>query len=264
MDYTRNVPVQRIIDGRRKDDTEVVAREFPLTIMLNSRELNTMLCSPDELENLTVGFLVSEGVLKTRQDIKSVTADERKRTVNVETAEGLKLPLKRQGGRLIASGGGRGVSLYNAEDIKRQPKIESELSISSATILALAAEFQRRSEVFQNTGGVHSAALCQGGQILLFKEDIGRHNAVDKILGQCMMEDISTRDRIIMTSGRVSSEILLKVSRRGIPILISRSAPTDMGVELAEALGMTLVGFARGERMNLYANAWRVTTTEDD
>jgi FdhD protein len=122
-------------------------------------------------------------------------------------------------------------------------------------------EFQHRSQVYRTTGGVHSAALCDTGSILLFNEDIGRHNAIDKIFGECILRDISVDDRIIITSGRVSSEILLKVIKRNIPILISKSAPTDLGVRLANDLGVTLVGFVRGERMNVYSNGWRVTTS---
>ena len=90
-------------------------------------------------------------------------------------------------------------------------------------------------------------------------EDIGRHNAIDKIFGECMMEDIPTEDRIVVTSGRVSSEILLKVSRRNIPIIISKSAPTNLGVRLANEMGITLLGFARGKRVNAYTNDWRIT-----
>jgi len=114
------------------------------------------------------------------------------------------------------------------------------------------------SRVFKATGGVHSAALCDTQNILVFSEDIGRHNAIDKIFGECILEDIPTDEHLIITSGRVSSEILLKVAKRSIPILISKSAPTNLGVRLADDLGITLIGFVRGERMNVYTNKWRV------
>ena len=105
---------------------------------------------------------------------------------------------------------------------------------------------------------MHSAALCDNRDILVFAEDIGRHNAIDKIFGECILRDIPTDDRIVITSGRIPSEILLKVARRKIPIIISISAPTDLGVRLATDLGMTLIGFVRGKRMNVYTNGWRV------
>ncbi|MCK5434113.1 MAG: formate dehydrogenase accessory sulfurtransferase FdhD, partial [Dehalococcoidales bacterium] len=106
--------------------------------------------------------------------------------------------------------------------------------------------------------GVHSAALCDTKNIILFSEDIGRHNAIDKIFGECMLTDLPTEDRLIITSGRISSEILFKVAKRNIPILISKSAPTNLGVKLAADFGITLIGFARGKRMNVYTDSWRV------
>jgi FdhD protein len=105
---------------------------------------------------------------------------------------------------------------------------------------------------------VHSAALCTEDKILLFYEDIGRHNAIDKILGRCLLESIPTRDRIMITSGRVSSEIISKVINAEIPFLISSSAPTSESIKLARVFGVTLIGFVRGERFNIYSNEWRV------
>jgi len=163
--------------------------------------------------------------------------------------------------RLITSGCGRGVSFYSVADVQERPKIESETTISSVNVFALVREFQHRSQIYKTTGGVHSAALCDTGSILLFNEDIGRHNAIDKIFGECVLNGISVDGRVIVTSGRVSSEILLKVVKRDIPVLISRSAPTNLGVRLADDLGVTLIGFVRGERMNVYTNGWRVTTS---
>jgi FdhD protein len=121
-------------------------------------------------------------------------------------------------------------------------------------------EFQHRSQIYRTTGGVHSAVLCDTGNIIVFSEDIGRHNAVDKIFGECILNGITTDDRIIITSGRVSSEIVLKIARRNVPIIVSKSAPTDLGVRLADNLGVTLVGFVRGRRMNVYTHAGRITT----
>jgi len=233
--------IQRITREGRKDTEDIVTRELPLTIILNNQELVTLLCSPVDLKYLAIGFLSSEGLLETKDEVEKITVDG-------------ELMFK----RMITSGCGRGASFYSAVDVQGQGKVESRISISAPEIFALVKEFQHRSEVYRTTGGVHSAALCSDRDIVLFSEDIGRHNAIDKIFGQCILEDIPTDDRVIITSGRISSEILLKVARRNIPILISKSAPTSLGVRLAHDLGVTLVGFVRGARMNIYTHGQRI------
>lgn len=258
MDSVERFPIKRVTRDGKKDSEDIVTKEFPLTIILNNIELTTLLCSPADLKYLAVGFLVSEGFLKGKDDIRKIVVDERGGVVRVETVEDKELASDILSKRLITSGCGRGISFYSAADVKGQTKIISETTISSATVFTLVREFQQRSQAYRITGGVHSAALCDTGSILLFNEDIGRHNAIDKIFGECILRDISVDDRIIITSGRVSSEILLKVAKRNIPILISRSAPTDLGVRLANDLGVTLVGFVRGERMNVYSDDWRI------
>ncbi|MBM3120398.1 MAG: formate dehydrogenase accessory sulfurtransferase FdhD, partial [Chloroflexi bacterium] len=231
---------------------------FPLTIVVNNQELVTLLCSPKNLDYLAVGFLSSEGLLKNKDDIKKITIDDRRGAVRVETEAENKQAGELLFKRLITSGCGRGASFYSAADVGRQVKVESQVRISPLEVFELVSEFQHRSQIFRTTGGVHSAALCDAKNILVFSEDIGRHNAIDKIFGECILNDIPTGDRIIVTSGRVSSEILLKAANRNIPLLISKSAPTDLGVRLANDLGVTLIGFVRGKRMNVYSNDWRV------
>ncbi len=259
MNNVVRFPIQRITKEGKQDSEDVVTVELPLTIILNNKELTTLLCSPTDLKYLAIGFLASEGLVKGKDEIKKVVVDDKRGVARIETVEDKELApdvFK----RLITSGCGRGASFYSSTDVRGQSKIESQTTISDGEVFHLMRAFQHRSEVYRTTGGVHSAALCDTKNILVFNEDIGRHNAIDKIFGECMLTDISTDDRIIVTSGRVSSEILLKVAKRNIPVLISKSAPTNMGVNLATDLGVTLIGFVRGERMNVYANGWRVTT----
>lgn len=238
---------------------DVVARESPLTIILNNRELATLLCSPANLAYLAVGFLFSEGFLKSKDDIKKIMVDEQRGVARVETAGDEQMEGDALFRRFITSGCGRGVSFYSVADAQDQVGVESRLEVSVLDVLALVNEFQHRSQVYRATGGVHSAALCDAAHVLVFNEDIGRHNAVDKILGECIMNDIATDDRIIVTSGRISSEILLKIARRNVPIIVSKSAPTTLGLKLAAELGVTLVGFVRGRRMNVYTHDWRIS-----
>ena len=254
------VPILRLTEAGKSSADDVVVREFPLTIVLNNQELVTLLCSPKNLDYLAVGFLYSEGLLKGKDDIKKITVDDRRGVVRVETEEENKQAGELLFKRLITSGCGRGASFYSAADVGRQLKVESQVRISALEVLELAKEFQHHSEIYSATHGVHSAALCDTKNILVFSEDIGRHNAIDKIFGECILKDIPTDDRMIVTSGRISSEILLKVAKRNIPLLVSKSAPTDLGVKLANDLGVTLIGFVRGKRMNVYSNDWRVAS----
>ena len=260
MDSVERFPIQRVTKEGKDDIEDIVTKELPLTIILNNQELITLLCSPMDLEYLAIGFLSSEGLLKSKDDIEKIIVDDQRGVVRVETDEGKEPTKELLFKRLITSGCGKGASIYNAADAQGQAKVESTLRISAIKVSALVKEFHQRSQTYRATGGVHSAALCNTKSILAFSEDIGRHNAIDKIFGECLLRDIPTEDRILITSGRISSEILLKVAKRNIPILISKSAPTGLGVRLAIDWGITLIGFVRGERMNVYTNGWRVVT----
>ena len=247
--------------GKRKVE-EVVTREFSLTIVLNHREIVTLLCTPKDLKWLAAGYLVSEGLIQDKAQIKKITLNESKGMAHVETRGQEMADAEPPTKKLIASSGGRGVIALRLSDALPRSKITSQMNIAPNDVFNMLKDFQGRSDVFKATGGVHSAALCSTNSILLFTEDIGRHNAIDKIFGGCLLEDISLDERGIITSGRVSSEILLKVAKRNIPILISKSAPTDVAVKLAESWGITLIGFVRGMKMNVYAGSWRVTDTQ--
>ena len=259
IESIEKLSMQRVTREGKADSEDIVIREMPLTVILNNQELVTLLCSPKDPEYLAVGFLASEGLLKSKDEVKKTLVDDRRGVVRVDTTEESKDAGELLFKRLITSGCGRGASLYSAADVQGQ-KVESLVTIAASEIFVLAKEFQQRSQVYRESGGVHSAALCDTKNIMVFNEDIGRHNAIDKIFGECLLKDIPTSDRIIITSGRISSEILLKVAKRNIPILISKSAPTNLGVKLANDFGVTLIGFVRGQRMNVYSHGWRVTT----
>ncbi len=252
------VPILRVIKESQKQVEDTVVTEFHLTIVLNNRELVTLLCSPAKLDFLTIGFLYSEGLINSKDIIKDIVLDPERGVINVTTKEPVKSPEDILSRRIIASSGGKGASFSAA--IHHQSRIDSQIHISPPEVLNLIQEFVHHSELFAATGGVHSAALCDTKAILVFSEDIGRHNAIDKVFGECVVKDIPTHDRLLITSGRVSSEILLKVAKRNIPILISKSAPTNLGVKLANDSGITLIGFVREKRMNVYTHTWRLVS----
>lgn len=234
-----------------------LAAESPLTVFLNDQEIVTLLCSPVNQDELAVGFLVSEGLIKgdageirvrvdCEQGMAWVTADK----VSIIAEQTF---LK----RYITTGCGKGTTFYNVMDAKCRP-VTGQITVAAEKIIELMTRTQQVSRLFKDTGGVHLAALCSVDRMILYREDIGRHNALDKIVGRCYMDNISVDDKILFTTGRLSSEILLKVAKLGAPILVSRSAPTELAVKLARQLGVTLIGFARGGRFNLYANEYRV------
>jgi len=235
-----------------------VAEEFQLTIFINDRELVTLACSPVHMEYLALGFLCSEGFIKGRDEAEEVVLDGRNGVVRITVREDFDpdSPFK----RFITSGCGRGVGYYRPLDVSLK-KVEAGTKVPPSVIFGLMREFQKLSEAYRETGGVHSAALCDTERVLVFEEDIGRHNALDKVFGRCLYEGLPTSDGLLLTTGRVSSEVVLKVVRMGVPFLISRSAPTDLAVGFAEGLGVTLVGFVRGSRMNVYAHRERILWT---
>jgi len=258
VDNVERLPVLRLTREGKNNIEELVAQEFLLTVFLNDRELVTLLCSPRNLKYLAAGFLFSEGLLKSKDEIKKIEIDDWMGVARLETKAGVEPDSRFFSKRLLTSGCGGGATFYSVADAAT-PKVESRMKISTGEVFDLVNKFQHNSEVYLVTHGVHSAALCDRKNILVFDEDIGRHNAIDKIFGKCLLENIPYDDRLIITSGRISSEILHKVAVRGIPIIISISAPTGMGVKMADKLGITLVGSVRGKKMNVYTHGWRVT-----
>lgn len=233
------------------------AREIPFTISVNDQQIATLLASPSKLKELAAGYLYAEGFIIGEAEIKNLLVDEKAFTAAFETGESAGFD-QVQKKRVITSGCGRNISFYNFEDFLNCPPVRSDLKVGAEKILELAAEFQKMSEMFKQTGGVHSAALCDKEKIIGFAEDIGRHNAADKVIGALILEGARPDGKFLLLSGRISSEMLLKAARIGFPIIVSRSAPTDLAARLAKQLKIALVGFARGERMNIYSAEERI------
>jgi len=257
---TKELNIIQFNSGEKSVKKDFIVKEIPFTILVNGQEIVTLLCSPDKLEYLAVGFLLSEGLIKSDTQIKSVNLGKDGHYANVELDGDFQVPQDFFQKRLISSGCGRGSSFYNPRDALDYEPINSDIQISYKQVTDLMRQFQEKSSLFKKTGGVHSAALCNLGEIEIFTEDIGRHNAIDKIFGQCLLKGISTEDKVILTSGRISSEILIKVAKGKIPIIISRAAPTDLAVGLAEKMRVTLIGFVRGKRMNIYTHSLRMNS----
>lgn len=246
------------IKGNKALCTEdVIVREVPITLFLNGKEFVTMVCSPQAIEELTVGFLCSEGLLQSPEDIKNIRIDQENGIVYIDApeCETESRFLKRN----ITSCCGRGRPVfYFVNDAKSMNKVSASLLVTPGQVWDLSDRLEQMSVLFKETGGVHNAALCSATEVILFYEDVGRHNAVDKIFGRAFLNHIPLKDKILVFSGRVSSEIVIKVGKMGLPVIISRSVPTDLGLEMAQKLGITVVGFAKGKRMNVYTYPERI------
>lgn len=208
---------------------------------------------------MVTGFLCSEGIIRRHEQLNKITIDKGEGLAWVETTGentlGESLFLK----RYLTSCCGKGrSSFYFANDAILTKKIESNLQIASQEVNNYVKLLDKRSELFLKTGGVHGGALAAGGQLEYFAYDIGRHNVLDKLYGQAFLAGIDLSEKAIVFSGRISSEILIKTGKMKCPILIGVSAPTDLSLTLAEKLGITVIGFAREERMNIYTHSERV------
>ncbi|CFX88232.1 Formate dehydrogenase, subunit FdhD [Syntrophomonas zehnderi OL-4] len=235
-----------------------VVTEKPLTVFLNHNELATLICSPGGLKELTVGFLLSEGLLKARSQIEDIRLREEDGLVWIETYE----PIAQTDNflrRHIASCCGKGrAGLYFINDARQLQPVKSDWLLPFKQIQVLMAELEQRAESFRLTGGVHSAVLADESGIIIHYDDIGRHNAVDKVLGYAFLNDLPTFNKCLLLSGRVASEILIKAARGNIPVILSRAAPTELTLELAEELNLCVVGFARGNRFSIYTHPEKI------
>lgn len=234
-------------------------REVPLTIYLNDREVVTLLCSGKHPRHLAVGFLKSDALLTDPSQLLDVDVrDEdgritaRVRVRHDPFAQGREIQ------RSITSGCGKGTNFdRNVATISKR-RVASNLKVTPAQILALAGELKRRSTLYGRTRGCHNSSLCTPDEMLLFREDIGRHNAIDMIVGECFLEGVPTEDKMIVSTGRVASEILLKTVRIGVSVLASTAVATSFSVELARRIGLTLIGNIKADSFWVYNDPGRI------
>ncbi len=254
MEPTKKYNILKI-DGENKNIVEdIVVLEYPFTIFVDGKEVITLLCSPKSLKYLAVGFLYSEGFIEGYSAIDDIQIDEEKGRAYIRlNATGI-FNEKLQEKRTIASSGAKGSMFYDMLDFLKSKKIREPLDISIYEIKKLMETFNKSSELFYTTGGVHACAICNNNNIIYFEEDIGRHNALDKVLGRALVEDMNLKDKMVLISGRVSSEMLIKAAKREITVVVSRSAPTSLAVHMARELNIALIGFVRGEKMNIYSS----------
>ena len=234
-------------------DAETIV-EAPVSLTVNGQVWLTFMCTPVNLEALAVGFLYNEGILESMDEVEDVRVCEHGDNVDVWLNRTVEQPKswRRTSG---CTGGVTAVDLLARPNVSfngDQPKVPPE---AIGHLVEMLFDSQ---ELYRETGGVHTSALSDGEKILLSAEDIGRHNTLDKIAGLCLMNNIWPETRILITTGRISSEMLQKAARLEVPILISRTSPSSLSIEMAERYGITLIGYARKHRFNVYSNSQRV------
>lgn len=252
---TRRISISRFFAGEVKKMQDTLVREVPVTVRLNESDYAVLMSTPAKLDLLAVGFLLGEGAIGKRSKVDNITVNRRDWVVDVY-ASGECNTVRKRG--LVTSGCAAVALFKGAFSTAGLRPVRSRVKVRADLFKELADELNRLSETFRETGGIHAAALADGEGIITFAEDVGRHNAVDKVIGKAFLEEFDFGDKILIGSGRVSSEILVKCARRGIPVVASRTAPTDLAVRLAKKLGITLVGFVRGARMNVYSKENRI------
>ncbi|UJW32318.1 formate dehydrogenase accessory sulfurtransferase FdhD [Saccharothrix sp. AJ9571] len=264
-------PVVKLTTRGERTRPDALAAEEPLELRVDGRALAVTMRTPGHDVELAHGFLLSEGVLGSREDIRSArycdgTDDQGRNTYNVldlTLAEGVPAPDTgvERNFYTTSSCGVCGKAALDAVKLRtRFPPGDSDFSVSSDLLAKLPDQLRSRQKVFEATGGLHAAALFDAtGELLVVREDVGRHNAVDKVLGWALLEGrVPLPQAGLLVSGRASFELVQKASMAGIPLLAAVSAPSSLAVELAAEQGITVVGFLRGDSMNLYTRDERV------
>lgn len=273
----RSIDVTHVVewrDGKTRRVQDYLVAEEPLEIRLGKRSLSVTMRTPGHDLELAAGFLFSEGLIEKREQIKSLefgktrTREESGNIVGIELAENAFDPeLLQRNFYMTSSCGICGKASIDAVRARGLRRIESELTIDPNILCTFPEQLKEGQKIFDHTGGLHAAGLFTGaGEFIVLREDVGRHNAVDKVVGWALLEGcLPLKDCVLMVSGRGGFEIIQKAALAGIPVLASVSAPSGLAVRLAREMGMTLVGFLRGRRFLIYAGEQRlggVSTSE--
>lgn len=243
-------------DGAVAETSGPVVAEQPVCVFVNGEELATLLCTPQDLEDLAVGFAFSEGVIDGRDDIEVLTVSAGLTCVDLWLRDREFAPPTR---RIITSGCGGGVTFDDtATLLARHEPLEAGTTVAPATISDLMQQLLRPGGRDGSGRGMHTSALADSSGLLVVARDVGRHNTIDRLAGRAVREGIPTAGLILLSSGRISSEMLAKAARMRVPVVVSRTAPTGLAVELARAWNLTVVGYARGRGFRVYSAPERV------
>jgi FdhD protein len=246
----------QVTHGRWETIQSASIIERAVTLTVNGEIWLTFMCTPVDLEALAVGFLFNEGQIESQGDIADIRVCSGEENIDVWLNRSIEKPsLWRR-----TSGCTGGVTGQSNSLTDTSPKFALKIgwSLSSDRINYLVGELYQDQHLYKQSGGVHTSALSDGDKLVLISEDVGRHNTLDKLAGKMLSQGLYLPQRIVLTTGRLSSEMLQKAYRLDAPIVVSRTAPTSLSIQLAEKWGITLVGYARRDRFNIYTHPHRI------
>ena len=235
-------------DHRDNSRTVRIAGESPLTIIVDNKELVTLMTLGNYPEELALGYLRNQHLIESIDAISSIKTDWDRESVNITLAPGHAISdwEEKTKGRIVTSGCGQG-TVFSCTLDKLYDERLGDVQLRQSKMYDLLRKIAQRNEIYREAGAVHGCALCQGDKILIFVEDVGRHNAADAIAGMMWLNDLEGTDKIFYTTGRLTSEMVMKCAQMKIPVLLSRSGVTQMGVELAQSLNVMMIARARSK-----------------
>ena len=241
---------ERLID-------DAVIEEGLVCIHVNGEELATFMCTPRDLDELALGFLRAEGIIQSLDDVRVLTISARETCVDVWLRDLRFRPPER---RIITSGCGGGITFDDLT--RRHPPLNSHVSFRAEQIVAMMQALIEAAELYKKARGVHTSALSDGERLLLVAEDVGRHNTIDRLWGKALKTGLETEGRLLLTTGRISSEMLNKAAKMGVPVVASRTSPTSLSVELGRAWNITILGYVRRPQFRVYTAPERIVVKE--
>jgi len=268
--FKRKIKIFKIKKDKQEELEDIVLYETPIDLYVNSKPLVNIICLAKDLKELSIGFLFSIGIIDSIKDIKEINVNELENSIYVNLRENSKFDIEKLDinpvSRVVDTTCGisspwRDVikeSLDKA-NVKEAIHAKDNIKINASTIFSAIKEMQTKTPLYRETGGCHGAAIFDiNGNLLSVKEDIGRHNAIDKVIGEMLVKEHNFENVFLTSTGRLTGDSVLKTIKAKIPIVASLSAAIESGIRLAFAYGITLIGFVRGSRMNIYTHPDRI------
>jgi FdhD protein len=244
----------QLYENHQWQDVEgAITDEILLCIHVNGIELATFMCTPHDQDELALGFLRSEGIIHSLDEVRVLTISKNGTCVDIWLNRSVVEMPKR---RIITSGCGGGVTFDDLTS--RQPPLNTHASITPEQIFERMRDLYQACSLYQATQGIHTSALSDGERLLLVAEDVGRHNTIDRLWGKAMKQNLPTKGLILLATGRISSEMLAKAAKMEVPIVVSRTSATSLSISLAQAWNITVVGYARRNSLRVYTAVERV------